>query len=149
MSQKRSPIIFWITQKLTDFNDFGVLNPDKSWHKMLQICPPHLSDVATLPREIQKSHFRQYYSYIFRLFVISEEKLYQLAHPTWKCHHTNLWIVKLFHLLRSFKRCRLWKEPVEGCRRSVTLKRTGCDVWQLQCKASSVTASVQSHHLLR
>ena len=38
------------------------------------------------------------------------------AHPTWKCRHTNLWIAILFHLteglFRSFKRCRLWKEPV-------------------------------------
>jgi len=25
--------------------------------KILQICPPHLSDVATLPREIQKKSF--------------------------------------------------------------------------------------------
>jgi len=44
-----------------------------------------------------------------------------LAHPAWKCHHTNLWIAKLFHLteglLRSFKRWRLWREPVVGCRR--------------------------------
>ena len=29
--------------------------------KILQICPPHLSDVATLPWEIQKSNFKQYY----------------------------------------------------------------------------------------
>jgi len=35
---------------------FGVLNPEKIWHKILQICPPHLSDVATLPCDIQKSH---------------------------------------------------------------------------------------------
>ena len=35
---------------------FGILNPEKKFHtKILQICPPHLSDVATLPREIQKS----------------------------------------------------------------------------------------------
>jgi len=42
-----------------------------------------------------------------------------LAHPIWKCHHTNLWIAKLFHLteglLHSFKRWRLWREPVVGC----------------------------------
>jgi len=31
--------------------------------QILQICPPHLSDVATVPREIPKSHFQQYYSY--------------------------------------------------------------------------------------
>jgi len=29
----------------------------------LQICPPHLSDVATLPWEIRKSRFQHYYSY--------------------------------------------------------------------------------------
>jgi len=28
----------------------------------LQICPPHLSDVATLPWEIQKVTFQHYYS---------------------------------------------------------------------------------------
>jgi len=37
-----------------------------------------------------------------------------------------------------------------GCRLAfVALKRTGCDVWQLECQASNVTASVQSDHLLR
>ena len=30
-----------------------------------------------------------------------------------------------------------------SCGLSVALKRTGCDVWQLECQASSVTASVQ------
>jgi len=30
----------------------------------------------------------------------------------------------------------------------VALNRTGCDVWQLECQASNVTASVQSDHLL-
>ena len=34
-----------------------MLNPDKFDMKNLQICPPNLSDVATLPRDIQKSHF--------------------------------------------------------------------------------------------
>jgi len=31
----------------------------------------------------------------------------------------------------------------------VALKRTGCDVWQLECQASNVTASVQTDHVLR
>ena len=30
----------------------------------------------------------------------------------------------------------------------VALKRTGCDVWQMECQASSITASVQSDHFL-
>ena len=42
--------------------------------KILQVCPPHLSDVATLPREIQKSHFQRYYSYVILIIcVISQE----------------------------------------------------------------------------
>ena len=58
----------------------------------------------------------------FWLFMLSPKKTNcnPLAHPTWKCHHTNLWIAKLFHLteglLHSFKRWRLWREPVVGCR---------------------------------
>ena len=58
--------------------------------------------------------------------------------------------MKLFHLseglLRSFKRSsteesQLWV-VIGGS------EKTGCDVWQLECQASSVTASVQSDHLL-
>ena len=30
----------------------------------------------------------------------------------------------------------------------VDLKRTACDVWQLECQAGNVTAIVQSDHLL-
>jgi len=58
----------------------------------------------------------------FWLFLLSQMKTNcnPLAHPTWKCHHTNLWIAKLFHLteglLRSFRRWRLWREPVVGHR---------------------------------
>ena len=31
----------------------------------------------------------------------------------------------------------------------LALKRTGSDVWQLECQAGNITASVQSDHLLR
>jgi len=42
--------------------------------KISLICPRHLSDVATIPWEIQKSHFQQYYLYILLIiYVISEE----------------------------------------------------------------------------
>ena len=30
----------------------------------------------------------------------------------------------------------------------VAPKRTGCDVWQMECQASNITANVQSDHLL-
>jgi len=43
---------------------FGILNPEKIGMIILQVCPPHLSHIATLTGEIQKSHFQQYYSYI-------------------------------------------------------------------------------------
>jgi len=53
---------------------FGMLNPEKFDMKILQSCPPHLSYVASLPWEIKKSHFQQYYSYILLIiYVISEE----------------------------------------------------------------------------
>ena len=138
-------------QKLTDFNYFGM----KIWHENhLTDCPSHLSDVATVPWEIQTSHFQQYYSYILLItYTLSHKKTNcnPLFHPTWKCHHTNLWIAKLFssdwrfvaffQTLEILKRagCGLW---------SVALKRTGFDVWQLECQASNVIASVQSDHLL-
>jgi len=54
---------------------FGKLYSEKIWHKKIsQICSQHLSDIATLPWEIQESHFQQYYSYILLIiYVISEE----------------------------------------------------------------------------
>jgi len=40
----------------------------------LYICPPHLYTVDTLPWEILKSHFQQYYSYVLQIvYVIAEE----------------------------------------------------------------------------
>ena len=53
---------------------FGVLNPEKIWSRQLVHCPSYLYTVATLPWEIQKSHFQQYYSYILQIaYAISEE----------------------------------------------------------------------------
>ena len=118
---------------------FGTLNFEKIWHEMLQISPDHLSDVATLPWEIEKSHCQQYYSCIIVIIcVISEEKnCNPLAHPAWKYHHTNLWIAKLFHLteglLRSFKTLEAVKRASCGLS-SVALKPVvtcgNWNVWQ-------------------
>jgi len=60
-----------------------------------------------------------------------------LTHRTWKCHHTNLWIAKLFHLteglLRSFKRWRLWKEPAVGCHQWLWKEPVVmCDNWNVR-----------------
>ena len=53
---------------------FGTLNREKNVDGNITICPLHLSDVATLPWEIQNSHFQQYSSYtLLIIYVISEE----------------------------------------------------------------------------
>ena len=46
--------------KITDFNDFGMLNPEKFDRKILQTFPPYLSHVATLPWKIQKVIFNSF-----------------------------------------------------------------------------------------
>ena len=51
-----------------------MLNPEKNWHEILQICPPHLSHVATLPWEIQKCHFSTLLFIYFRLFTLLQKK---------------------------------------------------------------------------
>jgi len=59
----------------------------------LYICPPYLYTVVTLPWEIHKSHFQQYYSYILQIiYVISEKKQTVTPLPTTHeiCHHTTL-----------------------------------------------------------
>ena len=57
--------------------------------------PPHLYTVATLPWEIQKSHFRQHYPYILQIiYVISEENKLLRPYPPHlkKCHNTTYYI---------------------------------------------------------
>ena len=70
-------------EKNVHLNDFW---HGKSWEnltKILQICPPHLSDVATLPWEIQKCHFQQYYSYTLLVMLSQKEtNCNPLAHVT-------------------------------------------------------------------
>jgi len=98
---------------------FGMLNPEKIWHKNLRSLStsPARCSYFTLgnPNVIFNSIIHSYF------WLLSQKKTNcnLLAHPTWKCHHTNLWIAKLFYLteglLRSFKRWKLWKEPVVGC----------------------------------
>jgi len=53
---------------------------------------------------------------------------------------------KLFHLTEGMLRLVALKRAGYGLA-SVALKRTGCDVWQLECQASNVTASAQSDYL--
>ena len=53
----------------------GMLNPAKKFDmNTLQICPPYLPNVATLPWEIQKSHFLALVFIYLRLFTLSQKK---------------------------------------------------------------------------
>ena len=87
---------------------FGMLNPENLTRKSYRLV--YLtSDVAKTV--IFNSIIHTY----FWLFTLPHKKTIcnPLAQTTWKCHHINLWIAKLFHLaeglLRYFKRWRLWK----------------------------------------
>jgi len=72
--QKTSTFYFFLNNSVNSWSILmilGVWNPEKIWQENLTECPPRLPDVATVPLEIQKSHFQQYYSYI--LLIISQE----------------------------------------------------------------------------
>jgi len=91
--------------------------------KILHICAPQMSDVTTLPWEIQKKsfwavffiHTSGYLRYLRR-----KQTVIHLPTPpenviTVTCEMQNFHLTE--GLLRSFKRWRLWKEPVVGCHR--------------------------------
>ena len=121
---------------------------------MPQTCPPRLSDIATLPWEIQKKSFSTV------LFIHNSDYLCHLRRKQTVIHlltpREN--VITLTCELQNFfillKVCCVFFQMLEAPERascglsSVALKRTGCDVWQLECLASNVTASVQSDHLL-
>ena len=106
--------------------------------KILQVCPPHLSDVPTW--KIPKKSFSTVlfiHTFEYLCYLKRKRNCNPLAHPTRKCHHTNLWIAQLFHLteglLRSFKRWRLWKDPVVGCRRWLWKETVAmCSNWNVR-----------------
>ena len=61
---------------------FCMLYPEKNDTNSLYISPPHPYTVATLPWEIQKVIFQQYYLYILQIIcVISEENKLLLPNP--------------------------------------------------------------------
>ena len=137
---------------------FCVLNHEEMWHQLLLHFPTSLHTVATLPWEIRKSHLSTVSlihacTSVIGLFTLSQKKTNCTALPTTpeKYHHTTLQNVQIFHftedMLHSSKRCWLWKKASCGLA-LLALKRTCCDVWQMECQASDITANVQSDHLL-
>ena len=152
--KKRPPFYFSNNcQKLTDFNDFWCVKP---WEELTSIACTlgHLTCILW-PLYLGKSRkviFQQYYSYIQIIYVISEEnKLLPLYPP----HLKNVTPLpcKMHNIFIWLKVCAFLQTLVDlkwaGCWLAlVALKRTGCDVWQMECQASNITANAQSDHLM-
>ena len=124
-----------------------MLNPEKIWHQWLLHFPTW--PVATLLWEFQKIIFQQYHSYMHVLqilFVISEENKLLFAYPPHLKNVTTL-PCKMHNFFIWLKVCyippNVGGSEKAGCGLAlVALKRTGCDcdMWQMQCQASNVTA---------
>jgi len=92
------PSIFYLLyscQKLTDFNDFWHV---KSWENLTRKSYRLSTDRCshcTLgnPKVIFNSLIHTYF-WLFALLT-RKQSVIHLPTPTWKCHHTNLWIAKL------------------------------------------------------
>ena len=105
---------------------FGMLNPEKIWHEILQVYPPRLSYVATLPWEIQKKSFSavlfihtctsDYLCYLRR-----KQTVIHLPTPSENVTTLTCELQKPFssdwRFVAFFQTLELWKEPVVDCRR--------------------------------
>ena len=119
-----------------------MLNPEKIVINSLYTWPPHLYTVATLPGEIQKVIFNSIiHTYFgFFIYIISEENKLLPPYPL----HLKM---SAHYLVKCTTFSSDWKY-VAFLPTLVALKKAGCDVWQIKCQASNVTANVQSDHLL-
>ena len=116
--------------------------------KILQICPPHMSDVATLPWEVQKVIFNSIVHTHFWLFMLSQKKancnaLVYLPEnvTTLTCELQNFFIwLKVRCVLTNVggsEKSQLW--VVVDCSEK---NRLWCG-WQLECQEA------MSHQLFR
>jgi len=141
-----------LCQKLTDFNDF--------WHvKFGKNLTWNVTDLSTSP--VRCSHFtlgnpKKSFSAVFMhncdylCYLRRKKNCNPLAHSpenitTLTCELQNFFIsLKVCCVLSNVGCCEesQWWVVVGG-------SETGCDVWQLECLASNVTASIQTDHLLR
>jgi len=147
------------SQKLTHLLNviiFGMLNPEKMWHE-------HLTDLSTSP--VKCSHFtlgnpEKLFSTV--LFIRNSDYLCYL----WR-KRTVIYLPapaeNFTTVTRDLQNFFIWRKlccvlpNVGGSEKSQLWVVVGgtkknwlwtCDVWQLECQASNVTASVQNDHLL-
>ena len=147
--EKTSTFLFFeqLCQKLTDLNDFGTLNPEKILRKILPVSCSHFT------------YYNISHTY-FWLITLSQKKTnyIPLADPTWKCHHTNLWIAKLFHLTEGLLRfsnvggseeSQLWAVIDDTDQSHGTPRCADIHNMSQQAAAESRNMSVSIHALLR
>ena len=68
---------------------FGMLILRKFDVKILHICPPHLSDVATLPWDIQKSHYEKDWKHVLMQKVVTLNTCCDIACLTFQLPHVT------------------------------------------------------------
>jgi len=125
MSPKNVHLLFLIT--LSEINQFNDIWHVKSWENLtwksyrLSTSPVRCSHCTLGNPKVIFNSIIHTYLWLYTLFH-KKTICNPHAHPTWNCHHTNLWNTnaKLFHLtegsLHSFKHWELW-EPVVDCHR--------------------------------
>jgi len=135
---------------------FGMLNPVKIWHE-------NLTDLSTSP--VRCSHFtlgNPKKSFSTVLFIHASDYLCYLRRKqtvihlptpsenvtTRNCEMQNFFIwLKVF--LHSFKRWRLWREPVVGCHRWLWKEPVVmCGNWNVRQATSQQEFIVTTFHML-
>ena len=89
------------------------------------------------------------------VFTLSQNKTNSYAYPRNPPHLKNVITLpcKMYNFSFDWRYVALLQMLVALKKASCTLallalKRTGCDVWQMECQVSNITANVQSDHLL-
>jgi len=119
---------------------------------MRKFWQENLTDLSTSP--VRCSHFtlgNPKKSFLTVLFIYTSDYLRNLRRKKTLIYLSippeNVTILTYELFVAFFQTLEARKRASCGLS-SVAPKKTGCDVWQLECQASNVTASVQSNHLL-
>ena len=125
--------IFWIIlSKINQFNNFWYVKfgTTKFDVKILPTCPPHPSDIATLPREIQKrSFFNNIYPILQIINATSEETnsncctaalvVYLLLFSASYYLHSPISLLRLGHAMGGARVLMIWtdqcRKRLEAC----------------------------------
>ena len=161
VSQKKTSTFYFWNNSVKNWRIlmiFGRMNFEKIWHENLTELFISLVRCSHFTLENPKKSFSTVLfidNSDYLRYLRKKQTVIHLPNPTWKCHHTNLWNAKLFHLIegfmRSFKRWRLWREPIVRCRRWLWKEPVVmCGNWNVRQTVSQQVFSVTTFcHLLR